>query len=292
MSTLDELNESLDNQDKQEDELLETIKKLDILAPRLEEKKLERNAKRNLINTAPSDFLVEFAPKLLQFEKDDEEKLRKSIPSLVTSAKKVLTAVDSTGGTASPYISGAYSYVNAVNVSSPWLDSAMKPFNDLAKFKLQRAEIPISLDKLYQGLGDMFSSALQSVDKAKIELKHQSNSIMAMRNFLQKSFWGNLLGFARKTKPSIWRGFQKSKLRQPDTRNLVAKSLSNHLSDEKKLVQLLQDMADLCNEMSNSQVGKNLGFDNLPYLNALFTRWFLLIDEIVRTFASDQNEVI
>ena len=112
----------------------------------------------------------------------------------------------------------------------------------------------------------MFSAALQSVDKAKIELEHQSDSIMAMRNFLQKSFWGNLLGFAKQTKSSMWQGFQKSKLRQPDTRDLVAKSLSNNPTDERKLVQLLQDMADLCNEMSQPQVGKNLGFDDLPFV--------------------------
>ena len=281
MSTLDELNESLDNQDEQEDELLESIKNLNLLAPRLEERKLERNAKRNLINSAPPDFIVEFAPKLLQLEKDDEEKLRNSIPGLVDSAQTVFIAVNSTGGTASPYISGAYSYVNATNVSSPWLNTAMQPFNYLAEYKLQRAKIPISLDKLHQGLGDMFSAALQSVDKAKIELDLQSDSIMAMRNFLQISFWGNLIEFARQTKPSIWQGFQKSKLSQPDARDLVAKSFSNNSSDERKLVQLLQDMADLCNEMSNSQVGKNLVLDNLPLLKSLFTRWLLLIDGIV-----------
>lgn len=282
MSTLVELNESLDNQDKQEDELLETIKKLNTLAPRLEERKLERNAKRNLINSAPPDFIVEDAPRLLQFEKDDEEKLRNSIPGLVVSAKAVLIAVNSTGGTVSPYISGTYNYVSAVNEPNPWLVTAMQPFDDLAKYKSQRAEIPMKLDKLYQGLGDMFSAALQSADKAKLKLEHQSDSIMAMRNFLQKSLWGNFLGCARQTKPSLWRGFQKSKLSQPDTRDLVAKSLSNNPSDERKLVQSLQDMADLCNEMSDSQVGKNLGLDNLALLNTLFTRWLLLIDDIVR----------
>jgi len=282
LSTLDELNKSLDNQEKQEDELLESIKNLNILAPRLEERKLERNAKRNLINSAPSDFIIEFAPRFLQFEKDDEEKLRNSIPSVVASAKAVLIAVNSTGGTVSPYISGTYNYVSVANKPTPWLVTAIQPFDDLAKYKLQRTEIPMKLDGLYQGLGDMFSAALQSADKAKFELEHQSDSIMAMRNFLQKSFWGNLLGFAKQTKPSLWQGFQKSKLSQLDTRDLVAKSLSNNPSDERKLVQSLQDMADLCDEMSNSQVGKNLGFNNLSLFNALFTRWLLLIDDIVR----------
>lgn len=282
LSTLDELNESLDNQEKQEDELLETIKDLNILAARLEERKLERDAKRNLINVVPSDYIVESAPRLLQFEKDDEEKLRNSIPGFVASAKTAVSALESTGGTVSPYISGTYNYVSAANEPYPWLVTAMQPFDDLAKYKSQRTQIPMKLNRLYQGLGDMFSAALQSADKAKFDLEHQSDSIMAMRNFLQKSFWGNLLGFARHIQPSLWQGFQKSKLSQPDTRDLVAKSLSNNPSDERKLVQSLKDMADLCDEMSDSKVGKNLGFDNLPLLNTLFTRWLLLIDDIVR----------
>ena len=194
----------------------------------------------------------------------------------------MLDVEESTGGTASPYISGAYSYVHAANVSALWLDTAMQSFNNLAEHKLQRAEIPKSLDKLSQGLSGKFSLVLQSVDKAKIKFELQSGSVMAMRDFLSINFWGNLLEFARRTKPLMWQGFQKSKLKQSDTRDLVAKSLSNNLSDERKLVQLFQDMADLCNEMSNTQVGKNVGLDDLPLLNTLFTRWFLLIDEIVR----------
>jgi hypothetical protein len=281
LSTLDELNESLDNQDKQDDELLGTIKNLNLLAPRLEERRIERDAKRNLINTAPVVFIEEFAPRLLQFEKDDEEKLRSSIPGLAASAKNVLIAVDSTGGTVSPYVSGTYSYVSAANEPNPWLVTAMQPFEYLATYKLQRTEIPMKLNKLYQGLGDLFSSALQSTDKAKFELEHQSDSIMAMRNFLI-NFWGNLLDLARQTKPSIWRGFQRKKLSQPGTRDLVSKSLSNNPSDERKLVQLLQNLADLSSEMSSPQVGKNLGLDDLPLLNALFTRWLLLIDDLVR----------
>jgi hypothetical protein len=281
LSTLDELNESLDNQDKQDDKLIETIKDLNLLAPKLEERKKEREAKRNLTNTAPSDFVDEYAPKLLQFEKRDEEKLRNSIPSLVNSAKNVSEAVNSTGGAASPYISGAYVYTGTTNNPDPWFDAAMQPFNILAEYKLQRTTIPIELDKLYQGLGDMFSAALQSADKPKTELENQSDSRMAMRNFLQ-SFWGNLLSFARQNDPPLWRRYQKSKLSQPDTRYLVAKSLSSNPNDERKLMQLLQDMSEIYKEMSSPQIGKNLALDNLSLFNTLFTRWFLLTDDIVK----------
>ena len=65
----------------------------------------------------------------------------------------------------------------------------------------------------------MFSVALQSVDKAKLGFENQSNSIMAMRNFLQNSFWGYLLELARKNQPIEWRCYQKNKVSQPDTQN-------------------------------------------------------------------------
>ena len=48
------------------------------------------------------------------------------------------------------------------------------------------------------------------------------------------------------------------------------------------LVQLLGNMNGLCKEMSDTQVGKNLIFDNMSLLNNLFIRWILLIDDIVR----------
>jgi hypothetical protein len=249
---------------------------------------MERDAKRKLIKTAPPAFIEGSSPKLLQFEKNDEEKIRNCIPGIVTSAKNVFFAVSSTGSTSSMYISEAYSYVSTSNQPNDWLDTVMQLFDNLAKYKLHRTEIPKKLEKLYQGLGDKFSVALQSADKAKSDLEHQSNSIMAMRNFLQ-SFWGSLLELARQSKPSIWQGFQKSKLSQPDTRDLVAKSFSNNLIDERKLVQLLQNMSDLYNEMSGSEVGKNLGLNNLPIHNTLFTRWFLLIDDLARILQVEIN---
>jgi hypothetical protein len=109
---------------------------------------------------------------------------------------------------------------------------------------------------------------------------------MAMRSFLE-SLWGNLLELARQSKPLIWRGIQRSNLRQPDVQDLVAKSLGNDPSDERKLVSLLQTMADLHSEMSGSQVGKNLGLDDLSLLQDLFTRWFFLIDDFVRIVSRD-----
>lgn len=281
MSTLDELNESLNNQDKQDDEILENIRHLNLVVPLIEEKRMERNAKRNLINNAPVDFVEEFGPKLLRLEKDDEEKIRVTIPGLWESVKMVQTGLNSTGSTDSTYLAEAYEYAGRAESANSWLLTVNKPFDDLAKYKLQRAEIPQNLNKFQPALGDLFSAALQSTDKAKSELELQSDSIMAMRNFLQ-SFWGNILERARESKPSIWKGIQKSKLSQAEPRDLVASSLSNNSSDERKLVQLLKNMADLYNEMSDSQVGKNLGFYDLQQHNALFTRWLLLIDNVTK----------
>jgi hypothetical protein len=281
LSILDDLNQSLDNQDKLDDEVLEIMKKLDLLVPKLEERKKERDAKRNLINAAPSDFIVEFAPNLLQIEKADEEKLRENIPGLVDSAKFASVAINSTSGTTSTYISGAYSYAGAVNASETWLVNVIEPFDYLADYKLQRMKIPTEVNKLFQGLGDKFLAALRSVDRAKVELANHSDGIMAMRNFIP-NFWGELLAHAKQTKPLLWRRFQKGSLHQSDSRDLVAKSLGNNPNDERKLVQLLQNMSELSKEMSSLQLAKNLGLNNPLLLNTLFTRWFLLVDDVVK----------
>jgi ethanolamine utilization protein EutQ (cupin superfamily) len=140
----------------------------------------------------------------------------------------------------------------------------------------------MKLNLLYCGLGEMFSEAFQSAEKAKLEIENQSNAIMAMRNFLQKSFWGNLLDNARRSKTSLWVGVQKNRLKNQETRSLVAKSLSNTDANERKLVDLLNNMAKLCNEMSDSKVGKNLAFNNIDYFNELNAEWLLLIDDIMK----------
>jgi hypothetical protein len=41
-------------------------------------------------------------------------------------------------------------------------------------------------------------------------------------------------------------------------------------------------MAKLCNEMSDSKVGKNLAFNNIDYFNELNAEWLLLIDDIMK----------
>lgn len=281
MSDIDDLLESLDNQEEYDNKLLEIIKELNLQIPKLEERKKERDAKRYFIENSPPGFLIEIAPKLLQIEKGDEEKLGNCIPGLLHEAELTIDTINSTGGTASPYISGAYKYIASEDKQSTWFEPVIQKFDDLAKYKTQKSSISFEADKLYQGLGDMFNEALTAVEMSRKDLGNLSSAIMAMRNFLQ-SMWGNILDLARQTKPQLWENFQKSGLGQSDVRNLVSKSLGENPTDKKKLVLLLNEMSELYNEMSSNQIGKNLQFDNKTKFNTLFSRWLLLIDGLVK----------
>lgn len=282
MSLKNDLKLSLENQDEQDDEILESIKELNLLTPRIEERKREREAKRTLINNAPEEFIEEYGFKLLQIERDDEKKLRYYLSPFTSSVDNVIKVVNSTSGSTSAYIAEAVGYIRVDEESGRLLEPAIKSFEELANYKSQKTDIPKDLDDLYPGLGSMFLEAVQSAEKAKNGLENKSNAIMAMRNFLQKSFWGNLLQLALALDPPTWQGFQKRKLKQSDTRDLVAKSLSDNQADERKLVEYFQIMDDLSDDLSNSEVGKNLLFDDQDLLNSLFAEWFLLIDDVVK----------
>lgn len=279
MSLIDDFSEVFNNQDERDGEILQNIKKLNQVAPLIEQRKTERNAKRKLINIAPQVFIEEYGPNLLLLEKDDDEKLRTIIPLINDTSKEVVSAVNSTGGTVSIYITNASIYKD-FEEDNTWYYEATKPFEDLSQDKKDRTVIPSKLEKIHQGLGVMFSSALQTLDQSKTGIVNQSVGIMAMRSFLQ-SFWGNLLNYARNSKPSFWEGIQKSKLSQQVTRDLVAKSLCEEISIERKLLQLLSTMNTLHDEMSDSKVGKNLLFSDNFRLEQLFSKWFLLVDDIV-----------
>jgi len=280
MSTANDLNQSLDNQDKYDDEILGNIKKLNEKVPFFEERKKERDAKRFLLNNSPPDLIDEIAPNLLQIEKSDEKILANSLPVVENAVAHVLHAVNSSTGTASPYVSEVSRFIDISPLPDPQLQLILKPFDELAEYKLQKKTIPENLDKIHQGLGDMFIEAVSMVESAKSGIGNQSKSIMAMRDVYQ-SIWANLIDGARQAKPKLWQGVQRNRFSQTDTRELVAKSLGKDTTRERKLILALEAMYELFSEMSSNQIGKDLLFHDLIKLKKIFTKWILQLDDLV-----------
>lgn len=162
----------------------------------------------------------------------------------------------------------------------------MQPFEEVAKYRLQRRDIPTKLDTLFPGfkVGNSFKEAMQGADIAQSSIANQSNAMMGMRNFLDKSLWGNLVELARKNNPSI----QKGKLSNSNIQNKVARALADDPSDERKLIELLHSMDNLRCSMSSGD-GKELNSDNLPLFSNYFSAWILIIDDILSLLLTDSG---
>lgn len=104
----DELKDSLKNQNRMLDVVIEKIRLLNEQVPNINMAKKENDAKLNLINITPSEFVAEKSPSFLQIEKDNEEILSATLPSLMSSVTAVTSAINYNSSGSASYVSEAF----------------------------------------------------------------------------------------------------------------------------------------------------------------------------------------
>jgi len=196
MSKKKEFEESFDNEEKAIDESIKLIRDQVDRVPFLNERKMEVNANRLLIQNAKDEEVDELYSKLLPIQKSDEQNFI-NLRSKLSEVKFVFNVTtNSTSGTTSVFQNFEY---EVRRESSPPIMSSnvISAYKDVADFKSRKLEIPKRLDQLHDGLGKMFSLVHDNVDKAKNKVILER--ISKMINWAQTRNWERANGSQRAT---------------------------------------------------------------------------------------------
>jgi hypothetical protein len=199
MSKKKELEKSNDNTIKAIEGCIGQIANLADYVPILHERKMEAEANRLLLQSADNIEIDEVYSKLSLIQASDEKSFTLLSTGLAEATHILKNAVCSTSGTASVYQEFAYKLSPAI--SSP----AFVAYKTLADYKSHKEEIPRNLNRLHDGLGDMFLHVHNVVYKAKNKVATVKQAVSDMRDVLNQ-VWANLANLAEKNHPEKWRG--------------------------------------------------------------------------------------
>jgi hypothetical protein len=278
MTEKEELINSLDREIEDCDNLLKVTKGFTEAVSVIQERKREAEAKKLLLEKAPSDYIVEIAPRYFPSQLDDESHLSLMVKGLQRSVAPLFNFINSTSGTSSASIT----VMRDLNLDSTWEKPSdwvdvEKAFTSLADYKSKKSDLPKKLDKINLDLGKKFAVTLASIEKAKSEIAGVDVATNHMRDVLTQ-IWGGLITLARETNSKRHPNLE---FKSPKDRGLVSGILGEDDSKKKKMVLLLDNMYDLHSHLSATELTKNPLSDNRKHMNELFEIWMLQIDDLV-----------
>lgn len=278
MPRKDEWIKSLENEKKQYDDFLIGAKEIDELIPHIQERKKETDAKLKFVQAAPEDFLIELGEPLFTFQKHDEEQATDFVPKFPTLTSFARGFIASGTASTSAYAEMSYN-LQTYNVDNnqEWVAPVNSIFASLAEEKSTKADLPSRLDKINGRLGEMFSVAVNSFEKARSEILGVDQSAIQLRDVLQH-LWGGLANLARAKNPAI--KDSKLELGSKRHRGFVSESITKDGLDKEKTFALLGIMAEISSELSQTNFGKNPLSTDVKKLEGLYTRWLLVIDDV------------
>ncbi len=205
MPRKDEWLKSLESENKQYDEFLAGAKEIEELVPHVQERKKETEAKLKFVQAAPEDFLIEFGDSLFMLQKHDEEQAKNFIPKFPRLTAPAMGYIASGTASTSAYAEMSYNF-QAYNFDNDneWIVPVNNIFTSLADEKSKKAVLPSKLDKINERLGEMFSVAGKSFEKAKSGIIGVDQSAIQFRDVLQQ-LWGGLANLAREKNSAIRR---------------------------------------------------------------------------------------
>lgn len=281
MSKRDELERSLENEDKQYSQFLENIRPYVDLIPSVQARQNEVQAKKSFVENAPDEVIAEVGDDLLQNQVYDEQQARRFTPQV--SPISVAQIDYMIGGTSS--ISLYFDILDTVNrfegddLSSGWAEPVKQTFTVVADEKARKNSLPPRLDIINQNLGEMFTVAQESVAKAQTQVLGVDQAAKQLRDVLQQ-LWGGLANIARVRGPRTYRGTRFRYTRKKDIA-FVAEHLSNDENAQQRLTRLLGIISNMASELSETNFMKNPLTADVDRLNELYQRWTVLIDDIV-----------
>lgn len=274
MSDADELRNSVNKEVEDCDEFLERAKGIVDLVPLVQERKREAEAKKVALTKMPEDAIVEYAPKLLAIQLNDQQKLKTSLPALPQVNKELFLRISASGTTSAFY----EAVVTTAHYTKPvpvWIQPVNEVFDSLAQEKAKKADLPIALEKLQPRLDVAFTVAVESVEKSKSKVLGIDQAAIQLRDVIQQ-IWGALAERSRQIRSESIGG-QRLELKKQAHRIIVADCLATP-SENKALVLLLHNLFKLSDELS--AICKDPLISDLPTLERLYTEWLLQIDDL------------
>src|ERR1700690_610197 len=276
MSKKKEFEESFDNEEKAIDESIKLIRDQVDRVPFLNERKMEINANRLLIQNAKDEEVDELYSKLLPIQKSDEQNFMNFRLKLSEVKFVFNVTTNSTSGTASVFQN--FEYEVRRESSLPIMSSnVISAYKEVADYKSHKVEIPKRLDQLHDGLGTMFSLVHDNVDKAKNKVIIVKDAVSDMRDVLNQ-LWANLADRAEKSSPEKWRSITNKQFKKKSHHKIVAECLIQVPFNRAKFELLLNNMYELYGEMSDTSIGKNPLSQDYQKLDEFYSRWVNQID--------------
>ena len=253
------------------------------IAPAVSGRLKEAEAKLVILNVAPPDFIAEIAPRLLAIQREDDTDRGTWLPALPDGAEYIRATNSS--GTSSDFYQAAITPFSFNEATPQWLSNVSETYIQLADDKARSSSIPKLADALDTDLSTLFNLSLDSITKARHRLVGVDEAHNRMRGFIQ-ALWASLTARAKRasrdaTKPS-------SLERKKDAhRDLVAHALGR--TRVATLKRRLDDADQLYRDLSPAS--KNMLSDDMLALDTSYTRWILLVEEILTLVARHHEGV-
>jgi hypothetical protein len=280
VSSRDELNQSLDAEIEGYDKYLKDTRKRIDLAQHVLERKKEAEAKRVFVRFVPDELLDEVGDRLLVIQQNESKRSIALLAGLGEVSSEAQWYLGSGTASSSAYLGMAETVkvYEASEIKPEWTGPVIAAYSELADEKAKKVSLPKRLNKIGENLGDSFNIAQQSVEKARAELIGIDQAAIQLRDVLQQ-LWGCLANWVRDNCPQY--KDSKLELRREKHRGFAIECLANDDASKVQLTYLLENMASIHEEISETQFGKNPLTNNSARLIGLYRRWILVVDDVV-----------
>jgi len=273
-----ELGDAVDREIELCDDFLDGVKLLSDVVPDVEERKRRARAKKLAVEVFPVDLLSEVAPKFLYLQLAEVERLENSLPCLPD--KVIPVSSTNTSGTMSAFVtimsSPATIYLSDNDENSLW-GGVQNVFTQIVEEGTTIEKLPTRLEKIRQGLGDLFNDAEDSYQKSKSGLLGVDQAASRMRNVLQQ-IWGNLADHARRLCGETMQDISRFKFATSKHRMRIADCLAPE-DMKKNLVSILDNMHGLYSVLSSVTKYPERGYSSK--IEKFHTNWILQLDELM-----------
>jgi len=277
MSDADKLKKSIQEEIEVCSDFLDGAKAINEVAPFVQERKEDVEAKAEAVQSLPPDVLDELAPQMLKSQETERNRLSKALPVISKFEVRHVRAMLSSASTSTD-AEVVISVVSAHPKYPLWAPSFMKPFERLAQKQERVSQIRQAVERLDRPLSELVDLAVNTVESARGGVAEVDHACVRLRDVIE-AVWGKLATRARQECADIIRG-RHLEFRRDASRRLAAECLSPTDEVVGDVNLLLEHLATLHGELSVSS--KKPFLDDRTYLDTVYSRWVLHLFNLAR----------
>lgn len=261
------------------DEFLLGASEASELAPDVQRRREELQARLEAIRNIPEDVLDEVGPQLQSHQLNEEHRLTESLPMMPKFQASAVRVQLGTAATSSDSDVLA-SIIRVDPGQSKWYPSYIRPLSKLANDRARVASVQAAYSRLSPALSDYINQALDTTTSATAGVASKDLACQHLRSAIQK-IWGELCSRARSRAPAI--AHSRLELRKASHRQRVASTIAPSVSSVGEIQQVFGSLAGLYGELSTP--AKNPFEDDVQFLNEVTTRWKLHLYNLAELLA-------